>query len=255
MEEQRSRTPPGQKGVKRRDRRDQAPLQEAEGEMPEVEKSAESVEEAIEAALAELGVSEQEALIEIIQEDRSSLLGLRSQPAVVRVRTLEPGVPEFGSDSDADRDAASEFIRSLLDVMGLPAQVEIVEADGVAYIDVWADEDGDDLGILIGRGGHTLDALQELMRSHVHQRTGDRCRLMVDVEDYRKRQRSRVQRRAQEVARRVKKTGRPESLQPMGAYERKLVHDVIGQFAGLTSASEGEEPNRRVVIRRSGTTP
>jgi spoIIIJ-associated protein len=218
--------------------------------MPEIEKSAESVEEAVEAALAELGVSEQETHIEIIQEDRSGFLGLKPQPAVVRVRTVDSAVKPSEEVSEVGQERASEFIEGLLEAMGVQAEVEIGESDGVAYIDVWAPDDGEDLGILIGRRGHTLDSLQELMRNHVQQQTGDRCQVLLDVEDYRKRQRSRVQQRAQEAARRVKKTGRPEALEPMGAYERKLVHDTVAQIEGLETGSEGEEPQRRVVIRR-----
>ena len=218
--------------------------------MPEIEKSAESVEEAIEAALAELGVSEQEAHIEILQEDRSGFLGLKPQPAVVRVRTLASPAAAVAPPTEESRASAAEFIKGLFQAMGLEVEVEVAETDGVTYIEVWAGDDGEDLAVLIGRHGHTLDSLQELMRNHVQQRTGERSHVLLDVEDYRKRQRSRIERQAHEVARRVKKTGRAESLEPMGAYERKLVHDTVSRLGGLETGSEGEEPHRRVVIRR-----
>jgi len=219
--------------------------------MPEVEKSAASVEEAIEAALAELGVSEQEAQIEILQEEKSGFLGLKPQAALVRVRTVSAATAAPASDvAEGQQDLAAGFVEGLLQAMGMDAGVEINEVEGVTYVDIWSDEDGEDLGILIGRRGHTLESLQELMRNFVQQRADDRCQVLVDVEDYRKRQRSRIIGRARDVARRVKRTGRPEALEPMSAYDRKLVHDTIAQMGGLETGSEGEEPERKVVVRR-----
>ncbi len=235
--------------------------------MPEIEKSAGSVEEAIEAALTELGVSEQEATIEIVQEERSGFLGRGGQPAIVRVRTAARG-PARGMVAEAAEDAAGDdvagddvavdeqaevaeaFVRGLLDSMGVDFEVEVNVSEGVTYVDIWGAEESDEIGILIGRRGHTVDSLQELVRSHVQHRTGERCRVQVDVEDYRKRQRSRIVRHAREVARRVTKTGRTESLEPMNAYERKLVHDAVAEFNGLETVSEGEDPERFVVVSR-----
>jgi len=224
--------------------------------MAEIERSAASVEEAIEAALAELGISEQEAHVEIVQEGRSGFLGLAGQPAIVRVRATSAaprGGPPEGSSEELEEQlgVAEEFVRGLLERMDLQADVEPAVVDGAAYVDVWGRDDGDDVGILIGRRGHTLESLQELVRSVVYQRTGERCEVLVDVEDYRKRRRSRLVRMAQDAALRVRKTGRPEALEPMNAYERKIVHDTVAGIGGLATASEGEEPNRRVVIRRS----
>ena len=224
--------------------------------MAEIERSAASVEEAIEAALAELGISEQEAHVEIVQEGRSGFLGLAGQPAIVRVRATSAaprgGPPEESSEElEEQLGVAEEFVRGLLERMDLQADVEPAVVDGAAYVDVWGRDDGDDVGILIGRRGHTLESLQELVRSVVYQRTGERCEVLVDVEDYRKRRRSRLVRMAQDAALRVRKTGRPEALEPMNAYERKIVHDTVAGIGGLATASEGEEPNRRVVIRRS----
>jgi len=221
--------------------------------MQEIEKSAASVEEAIEAALAELGLSEQEAEIEIIQEPRTGFLGINASPAVVRVRVVavrqdddEDGEP----DLDEQADLAADFLEGLLDAMGLDADVDPALVDGTMYVDVWGAEASEGMGILIGRHGHTLDALQELVRSVVQRQVEERCRVVVDVEDYRKRRRSLITRRARDVARRVLKTGRPEALEPMTAFERKIVHDAVSEVGGLETASDGEEPNRRVVVKR-----
>jgi spoIIIJ-associated protein len=219
--------------------------------MDEVERSAASVEEAIEAALEELGVSEQEAQIEILQEPKQGFLGLAPHPAIVRVRRAAPPPPDLEPDEvEEQSELAADFIKGLLDAMGLDADVEINVTDGVSYVDVWGVSAQEDMGLLIGKRGHSLDALQELVRSHVQRQTDQRCHVLVDVEDYRKRRRTMISRMAHDAARRVQKTGRPESLEPMSAYERKVVHDTVAEVGGLETASEGEEPQRFVVIRR-----
>jgi spoIIIJ-associated protein len=214
--------------------------------MEEVERSAGSVEEAIEAALADLGVSEQEARIEIVQEPRAG----SPQPAVVRVRALAQR-PAAMEPDDQQSEAAEAFLSALFETMGLDVDLELSAVDGTSYVDVWGAGSDDAMGLLIGKGGHTIDALQELMRAAVSREIGERCLVMVDVEDYRKRRRSQIGQRAREVARRVLKTGKAEALEPMSSYDRKFVHDTVGEFAGLETVSEGEEPQRRVVVRRA----
>jgi spoIIIJ-associated protein len=213
--------------------------------MEEVERSAASVEEAIEAALDELGVSEQEARIEIVQEPRPG----SPQPAIVRVRAAASAAVE-AAPADGQGEAAEAFLEALFEAMGIDVELEIASVEGTTYVDVWAVGSDDDMGLLIGKGGHTIDALQELMRASVARELGARCVVMVDVEDYRKRRRSQIGQRAREVARRVGKTGKAEALEPMSSYDRKFVHDTVAEFAGLETASEGEEPQRRVVVRR-----
>jgi spoIIIJ-associated protein len=217
--------------------------------MQEVERSAPTVEEAVEAALAELGVSEQEAEVDIVQEPRSGLLGIGGQQAVVRVRARSASQEE-AEDLDEQAEIAADFVEGLLDAIGVVGEVDVNEADGVTYVEIWADDDPDALGLLIGKRGNTLESIQELVRIVVHRVTGERCSVLVDVEDYRKRRRAQVLHRAQDAGRRVKKSGRQEALEPMSAYERKLVHDAVAEMGGLQTASEGEEPERRVVIRR-----
>jgi spoIIIJ-associated protein len=219
----------------------------------EIERSAASVEEAIESALEELGISEQEAEIEVVQEPRGGFLRLNAQPAVVRVRRAEPVADApAGSDpaADAQAEIAATFVEGLTELMGIEVDVEISGAHGATYVDIWGVEEADeDVGLLIGKGGHTLDALQELVRSHIQRETGERCLVLVDAEDYRKRRRSQLVKRVRDIARRVQRSGKPESLTPMTAYERKVVHDTVADIGGLETASEGEEPERYVVIR------
>lgn len=216
--------------------------------MREVERSAASVEEAVEAALEELGVSEQEAQIEIVQEPEKGFLGLGGQAAIVRVRVPEEGAsPE---DLEEQAELAMDFLEGLLERMGMDVDMEQHLVDGVMYVDLLGGVDPEGMGLLIGRHGQTLEALHEIVRSAVQRKTGERCRVVIDVEDYRKRRRSQLAERAGEAARRVRRTGKQESLEPMNPFERKIVHDAASEVGGVETASEGEDPRRRVVIRK-----
>jgi spoIIIJ-associated protein len=237
----------------------------------EVERSAPSVEEAIEAALAELGATEQEVAVQILQEPRGGFLGVGGQEAVVRVRVRARREEASEEDLEEQAEIAADFVEGLLSRMGLVADVEQGVDDGTMYLNVvgresgdedggdedggdedGGDEDEEDMGLLIGRHGQTLEAVQELTRVVVSHRTGLRCRVIVDVEDYKKRQRARLASKAREVAKRVARTGREEALDPMNPYERKVVHDAVAEVSGVESSSRGEDPDRRVVIRPRG---
>jgi spoIIIJ-associated protein len=215
----------------------------------EIRRSAPSVEEAVEAALAELGVTEQEAEVTVLQEPRQGLLGIGAHEAEVLVRIRRRAEEVSDEDLEEQGEVAAEFLEGLIARMGLSADVEPAFEDGTLYVDVLGQgPDDDDMGLLIGRHGQTLEALQELTRVVVGQRTGMRPRIVVDVEDYERRQRARLEARAREIAKRVARSGREEELEPMNPYERKVVHDAVGEVAGVRSSSRGEEPERRVVI-------
>jgi spoIIIJ-associated protein len=216
----------------------------------EIQRSAPSVEEAVEAALTELGVSEQEAVVTVLQEPRQGVLGIGSQEAVVSVRVGRRDAEATEEDLEEQGEVAAEFLEGLLSRMGLDADVEPVFEGGTMYVDVLGQgPDGEeDMGLLIGRHGQTLEALQELTRVVVGQRTGMRARIVVDIEDYKRRQRSRLEARVREVAARVARSHQEEELEPMNPFERKLVHDAATAVPGVQTASRGEEPERRVVI-------
>jgi spoIIIJ-associated protein len=152
---------------------------------------------------------------------------------------LEPATPE------AVAETATEFVSGLLAAMDLPADVTSSVEGSSAFIDVA----GESLGVLIGRRGQTLDALQELTRTAVQRRLRARVRLLVDVEGYRSRRRASLVDYARAIAERAKDRGTEIELEPMTAYERKIVHDAVAEVDGASSFSEGEEPNRKVVVR------
>lgn len=141
-------------------------------------------------------------------------------------------------------DVAGDYLERLLDILDVDGDIDLdVEGDRASVAIV-----GGRLDDLIGPDGATLEALQELTRLAVAQSTGVRSRLMLDVGEYRARRRADLTRLAGETARRVSSSGQPERLAPMNPFERKVVHDVVATTAGVHSESEGEEPNRRVVV-------
>ena len=140
-------------------------------------------------------------------------------------------------------DIAADYLEELLDIADLDGDLDMdVEGDR-ASVQVG----GADLSLLVGRNGEVLEALQELTRLAVYRETGERSRLMLDVGGYRAEQRSRLVQIAEKSIAEVKETGEKVSLEPMSAFERKVVHDAVAG-AGLTSESEGAEPKRHVVI-------
>lgn len=156
--------------------------------------------------------------------------------------------PEESHESAAPSEVAEvgrEFVEGLLEAMGLEAEVAVSAEDDRALVEV----SGPDLGVLIGRRGQTLDALQELTRTAVQRRLRARVRLLVDVEGYRARRRASLADYAKAMARRARERGTEIELEPMNAYERKIVHDAIGEVEGASSYSEGEDPNRKVIVR------
>jgi spoIIIJ-associated protein len=173
---------------------------------------------------------------------------MEREPDVPAQDREDPVSDEEGAVLEDQADAVADFVEELLERMGIDAIAEPTTHQGHVYVDI-VDGPEDDMALLIGRHGQTLDAIQELARTSVGRRLDDRIRVLVDVGDYRKRQEDRLIEHAREVAERVRSSGTEESLDPMNAYERKLVHDVVAEFDGLESVSEGVDPDRFVVIR------
>jgi len=159
--------------------------------------------------------------------------------------TMEETVSEVSVEEQAHE--AETFTRGLVDAFGAPAQVAtIIDDDGGVLVDVT----GSDLGLLVGPRGATLQAIEELVRTVVQRRTeGHGTRINVDVAGYRARRREALAHFAEELAGKVRESGRDQALEPMPPADRKVVHDTIAELEGVTTVSEGEEPRRRVVVR------
>jgi spoIIIJ-associated protein len=151
------------------------------------------------------------------------------------------------SSLEEEGEIAADYIEGLLDIADLDGDIDMdVEGDRAVVSVV-----GATLDELVGDDGEVLEALQELTRLAVHRRTGSRARLMLDVGGFRAQRRSELAELGRSVSEEVAKTGEPKKLRPMSPFERKIVHDAVA-LAGLRSESEGEEPNRRVVVFPAG---
>ena len=151
------------------------------------------------------------------------------------------------SSLEEEGEIAADYIEGLLDIADLDGDIDMdVEGDRAVVSVV-----GATLDELVGDDGEVLEALQELTRLAVHRRTGTRARLMLDVGGYRARRRTELAELGRSVADEVSRTGEPKKLRAMSPFERKIIHDAVA-LAGLRSESEGEEPNRRVVVFPAG---
>lgn len=237
-----------------------------------------TVEEALDAALDEMGVQQDAIEYEVLSEPGAGLFGGRAKAARVRV-WLKPGViaahisdeedqedvaeseelqqapahavvhgetPELSDEElDAISDAGAATIQDIMRLLGIEAGVEEYEGDeGEIILDIV----GDDLGILIGRHGRTLDALQILVSAITNRRLDQRYPLVVDVSGYRHRRRLKLEDIARRAADRASRQHRPVQLRPMTSFERRVVHVVLRDDRRVRTESEGEEPRRLVVV-------
>ena len=146
---------------------------------------------------------------------------------------------------DREGDIAADYLEELLEIADLDGDLDIYIEGERAHVSILTDND-----LLVGHDGEVLDALQELTRLAVWSETGKRSRMMLDIAGFREKRRSELQGLATEAIIDVQTSGEPARLAPMNPFERKIVHDVVAA-AGLHSESEGEEPNRRVVISKA----
>lgn len=201
--------------------------------MKTIEKSGRTVDEAIVAALEELGVPSDRVKIEVIDEGKGGFLGIGARPASVRVTMRE---------SRAER--VENFLGDVCEAMEIGVQIEVREDEEYVHVDVT----GQEAGILIGHHGQTLDALQYLCNLAAARVEDNGPRVLLDVEGYRKRRSETLTNLATRLAERVARTGESSALEPMSAQERRVIHLALQNHAEVHTTSEGEEPFRRVVI-------
>lgn len=235
-----------------------------------IETTGKTVEQAIQEALEELGVKEDLALIEVLDEgETGGLLGFGRRPARVRVSVDDSKVPvsEKASEptrkTDAEEDesgwkvalddrgfvpaenAALDYIEAIFSGIGIHGRIEsYLGEDESLHIDVL----GSDCGVAIGRHGETLEAIQYLTNIVANRWVDDHLRVVVDVAGYRSRREQRLRQQAKKTAERVLDTGRESRLKPMSPAERRIVHLSLRETEGITTYSEGAEPRRYVVI-------
>ncbi len=198
-----------------------------------IEKSAKTKEEAIELALAELGVSIEDVEVEVVEEGSKGFLGLGSKDAVVRV-----------SCNETSEGRAVKFLDGLFRILGEDVKVDVTKKDD----DLSVELSGPDMGIVIGKRGETLDALQHLTSLVVNRGDLDFVKVSVDTENYREKRVKTLENLAKRLAAKVAKTGRKTSLEPMSAYERRIIHATLQDHDTVTTYSIGQGTRRKVVI-------
>ncbi len=198
-----------------------------------IEKIAKTKEEAIELALAELGVTEAEVEIEVIEEGSKGFLGLGSKDAVVKVT--------YNPDSEK---RATDFLSKIFEITKEDVTVESKIDGEVLKINL----SGPDMGIVIGKRGETLDALQHLTSLVVNRGDKSFLKVSLDAENYREKRNVALEELAGKLASKAMRTGRNQTLEPMNAYERRIIHSALQDHETVTTYSVGQGVNRKVVI-------
>ena len=199
----------------------------------EVISTGKTVEEAIDAGCKELGVERDVIDFEIIERPKKTFLGLKTVPAKVKVTVVQ-----------TKADVARDYIAGILEKMGLEVEIEAEDTEDSIVLLL----KGENLGVVIGRRGETLDSLQYLASLVANREGGSYKRVSIDIGDYRKKREETLNALARKLAAQAVKTGRSVTLEPMNPYERRVIHSAVQEVEGATSRSIGEEPNRRIII-------
>lgn len=212
--------------------------------MKSVECVGRTVEEAVDAALKQLGVSRERADIIVLDEGSRGILGLGAKMARVRAKEIVT--------ASASVSAASNFLYRVADLMGLPEPtIEVKEEGDTLYVSV----DGENVGPMIGHHGDALDALQLLTGLVVNPQGRDSEKyyhVTLDVSRYRERREETLSRLALHLAEKAEETGCRQELEPMNSYERRIIHMALSDYPGIVTFSEGEDPYRHVIIAVEG---
>jgi spoIIIJ-associated protein len=212
--------------------------------MESIEISAKTEEEAVALALAELGLGRSEVEVVVVKKGRTGILGFGSEGVKVRVTPLA-NLPE---ERIGNIGMAKEVLEALLSHMSIPATVNLENRSTVDQDTAALDIRGEDLGVLIGRRGETLGALQYLVNLMISRRVRARVGVMVDVEGYRQRRQESLQHLARRVADRVKSVGRPITLEPMTPAERRIIHLELRDHPDVMTQSVGVGDERKVSV-------
>ncbi|NBH82711.1 protein jag [bacterium C-53] len=232
-----------------------------------IEVTGKTVEDAITEACRKLTVTSDHLEYEVIDKGNTGFLGFNSKPAIIKARAkveivedeevfVKPEVSLYASDEkkesvkpvskDKLEQDVTKFLLDVFKAMKMEVNVKAVYSEKDVLMDV--ELSGDEMGVLIGKRGQTLDSLQYLVSLVVNKEAQNYIRVKVDTEDYRRRRKATLENLAKNLAYKVKRTKRPVSLEPMNPYERRIIHSALQNDRYVTTHSEGEEPYRRVVI-------
>lgn len=197
--------------------------------------SAKTVNDCITAACQKFVVTSDKLEYEVVEEGSNGFLGIGAKPAIIRARV-----------KGSVEDTAREFLQDVFAAMNLTVVVNIDYNEEQNYLNI--DLKGDEMGVLIGKRGQTLDSLQYLVSLVVNKEAENYVRVKVDTEDYRKRRKETLENLAKNIAYKVKRTKHPVSLEPMNPYERRIIHSALQNDRYVVTHSEGDEPFRHVVV-------
>ena len=200
-----------------------------------IEISAKNVDDAITQATVQLGITSDQLECEVLDKGSTGFLGIGSKNAVIKARK------KFSIDENV-----VEFLSSIFDAMKMEVEILVAVNEEEHIIEV--ELKGDDMGILIGKRGQTLDSLQYLTNLAINKHSDEYYKVKIDTEDYRKRRKETLENLAKNIAYKVKRTKRPVSLEPMNPFERRIIHSALQNDRYVTTHSEGDEPYRHVVV-------
>ena len=204
--------------------------------MEYIEVSAKNIDDAITEACQQLGATSDQIEYEVIDKGSTGFLGIGSKNALIKARKKEGSV----------EDNVKEFLNSVFAAMNMEVELIVKIDDAEKVIDV--ELKGDDMGVLIGKRGQTLDSLQYLTNLAINKKSEDYYKVKIDTEDYRKRRKETLENLAKNIAYKVKRTKRSVSLEPMNPFERRVIHSALQNDKYVSTHSEGEEPYRHVVV-------
>lgn len=200
-----------------------------------IEISEKTVNEAITVACQKLSVTSDKLEYEVIEEGSTGFLGFNSKPAIIKARV-----------KSSIEDKAKDFLKEVFEAMNLTVVIHVKFNADENSLDI--DLSGDEMGVLIGKRGQTLDSLQYLVSLVVNKEVENYIRVKVDTENYRQRRKETLENLARNISFKVKRSKRSVSLEPMNPYERRIIHSALQNDKFVTTHSEGEEPFRRVVV-------
>lgn len=203
--------------------------------MDYIEISAKNVEDAITEVCQKLGVTSDQIEYEVLDKGSTGFLGIGSKNAVIKA-----------CKKASVESRVKEFMNSVFTAMHMEVEVIVKIDEDEKVIDV--DLKGEDMGILIGKRGQTLDSLQYLANLAINKKSDNYYKVKIDTEDYRKRRRDTLENLAKNISYKVKRTKRPVSLEPMNPFERRIIHSALQNDKYVTTHSEGDEPFRHVVV-------
>ncbi len=225
--------------------------------MEYVEFTGKTVDDAITEACKNFTITSDRLEYEVVEKGTSGIFGFAAKPAIIKARVFDPNAPKEEVKEEAKENTESsvtvsepvtadpkEFLEKVFNAMNMKVSIDVETKEDEINIEL----SGDDMGVLIGKRGQTLDSLQYLTSIVVNKGRKEYIRVKIDTENYRLRRKETLENLAKNLAYKAKRTKNPVSLEPMNPYERRIIHSALQNDKYVTTHSEGEEPYRKVII-------